>query len=175
MATVTSHQSPKPARHVKAQVNPYQAPVAVPTKHKPTRSISTPSPVPALHSARAIGVTTFLGGVIAGAILIARNHALLRNSSDGVVFLVGAFCWQVCLIAVSLSLPFVVPSMIWMMVGTAHALVFQQIASHLFAKPYESIAAGNGKWASGWYAAAAVIWTMVATLSIAIPLLILFG
>jgi hypothetical protein len=60
------------------------------------------------------------------------------------------------------------------MVGTAHALLFQKIASHLFAKPYESIAAGNGKWASGWYAAAAVLGTMVTTLSIAIPLLILF-
>ncbi|MDP1560555.1 MAG: hypothetical protein Q8M16_04075 [Pirellulaceae bacterium] len=61
------------------------------------------------------------------------------------------------------------------MVGTAHALLFQKIASHLFAKPYESIAAGNGKWASAWYAAAAVIGTMVATFSIAIPLLIQFG
>ena len=177
MATVTSHQSPKPARHVKAQVNPYQAPVAFPTQHKPTRTVSTvstPTQIPALHSARAIAATTFLGGVIAGAILIARNHALLRSKSDAVIFLFGACCWQVCLIAVSLSLPFVVPGTIWMMIGTAHALVFQQIASHLFAKPYESIAAGNGKWASGWYAAAAVLGTMVATLSIAIPLLILF-
>jgi hypothetical protein len=129
--------------------------------------------VPALHSDRAIGASTFLGGVIAGAILVARNQALLGRNSQAIIFLCGAIAWQAILIAVSLALPFEVPSGIWMGVSAAHAFLFQQIAKHVFAQPYARIAEGHGQWAPWGLAAAvtAVTITMVGSIAVAAAVL----
>lgn len=177
MATVTSQPRPKNSNRVVTPVNPYQAP----TVSTPTWNVGSPiskSPaasVPALHSDRAIGVTTFLGGVIAGAILVARNHALLGNKAQAVTFVLGAIAWQAILVAVSVALPFEVPSVIWMGVSMGHALLFQRIAKHLFAEPYARIAEGGGQWASWVLAAAAIVTTIIGVVSILVIALLLLG
>ncbi len=177
MATVSSQPRPKTPTRAAAPVNPYQAPLAT----QPSRKAASPvakcpeASVPALHSDRAIAVSTFLGGVIAGAILVARNQALLGRKTQAITFLLATMVWQAILIAVTLALPFEVPSGIWMGVSVAHALLFQQIAKQLFAQPYAQIAEGRGQWASWGIAAAAVVVTMIGVGSIAIAVAVWAG
>jgi hypothetical protein len=175
MATVSSQPRPKNSNRAATLVNPYQAPVATPPTRKAASLVTTHpvADVPALHSDRAIGASTFLGGVIAGAILVARNQALLGRNSQAIIFLCGAIAWQAILIAVSLALPFEVPSGIWMGVSAAHAFLFQQIAKHVFAQPYARIAEGHGQWAPWGLAAAvtAVTITMVGSIAVAAAVL----
>lgn len=177
MATVSSQPRPKTPNRAVTPVNPYQAPVATPPTRKAASTVaaSPEANVPALHSERAIGVSTFLGGVIAGAILVARNQMLLGRKTQAITFLLATMVWQAILIAVSLALPFEVPSGIWMGVSVAHALLFQQIAKHLFAQPYARIAEGHGQWASWGIAAAAVVVTITVVGSIAIAVAVLVG
>ncbi|MBL8891652.1 MAG: hypothetical protein JNL67_16855 [Planctomycetaceae bacterium] len=172
MATVSSQPRPKTPNRTAAPVNPYQAPVATPPTRKAASPVATrpATNVPALHSERAIGVSTFLGGAIAGAILVARNQMLLGRKTQAITFLLATMVWQAILIAVSLALPFEVPGGVWMGVSVAHALLFQQIAKHLFAQPYAQIAEGRGQWASWGIAAAAVVVTMIGVGSIAVAL-----
>jgi hypothetical protein len=181
MATVSRQPRPKTPNRVATPVNPYQTPVATTPTRQAARRVAEPvtnrpeASVPALHGDRAIAVSTFLGGVIAGAILIARNHVLLGRKSQAAFFLVGAIAWQAILIAVSLALPFEVPSGLWMGVSVAHALLFQQIAKQLFAQPYARIAEGRGQWASWGIAPAAIVVTITIVGSIAIAVAVVAG
>lgn len=173
MATVTRESSPKNSNRVAKPVNPYQTPNATSPVRKSSGPIAKPiaprpaEKVPALHSDRAILGSTLFGGVIAGAILVARNQVLLGRKTPAMLFLSGAIAWQAILIALSLSLPFEVPSQIWMCVSATHAVLFQLIAKQLFAQPYARIAEGHGQWAPWGLAAAAVVVTLIGVGSIA--------
>ncbi len=172
MATVSRQVSRRNSRKNPAKANPYQSPTVVQQKHN-----SEPGQldVPALHSVRAIGLTTFLGGVIAGAFLIARNHALQGRKSTGALFLLGAIVWQALLLGVAFSLPFEFPGGLGFLVGMAHALAFQQIAKISFAEHIQMIADGRGQWASWHYPVAAATITMGVMVGVLVTLATLFG
>lgn len=157
MATVSSPAQVRRAPNVTANANPYQTPTSVRSDRK---TVSKATSVPALHSDRAIGVASFLGGVIAGAILLARNNFLLGRIADGIMCLAVSVVWQAFLIFVALSLPFALPGGVSMGIAFGQAYLMQLIAKQSFAEQYAAIAAGRGHWGHwGW-----------ALLAIAIPL-----
>jgi len=162
MATVSSHPTAKRFQTAAANVNPYQTPTSVPGERK---AVANAAAVPALHSDRAIGVATFLGGVVAGGILVARNNFLLGRNADGVMFLTGAVFWQAFLIGLALALPFALPGGISIMICLAHAFGMKFIAQQMFAEQYAEITAGRGQWGH---------WGL-ALLAIAIPLVTIFS
>ena len=170
MATVSTQPRSKRANQA-STVNPYQTPAPVEQSRKATKEIAAP----ALHSDRTIGVTTFLGGVIAGAILIARNNVLVGRTGGGILFLLVAIVWQAVLIGVALALPFDMPTGVGFLVGMAHAVALQQLAKHWFAKPYALLAAGRGQWGHWGLAAAAIAVTLGCTVSIIAFLVTYFG
>jgi hypothetical protein len=131
-------------------VNPYQAPATA----RATRSRVQPTPqVPALHGDRSIAMATFVGGVISGSVLFARNLWLLGRTAAA-------------LTAIALSLPWDVPLGIWMIVGVTHTLVFQQMAKATFRNSYAQIADGHGRLAHWGLAVVLTTATLVLTISI---------
>lgn len=162
MATVPNSLQVQRSKNAPANPNPYQTP----SNTRMERKIAVQATVvPALHSDRTIGVATFLGGVVAGAILITRNNFMLGQKADAVLFLMASIVWQAILIGVALVLPFALPSGVSMGIVFGQAFVMQLIAKHSFAKQYATIAAGRGQWGHwGW-----------AALSIAVPVVTIFS
>ncbi len=148
MATVSGPTQVRRAPNVTANANPYQTPASTRSDRK---TVSKATSVPALHSDRAIGVASFLGGVIAGAILLARNNFLLGRITDGIMCLAVSVVWQAFVIFVALSLPFALPGGISMGIVFGQAHLMQLIAKQSFAEQYAAIAAGRGQWGHwGW-------------------------
>jgi hypothetical protein len=144
-------------------VNPYQAPATA----RATRSRVQPTPqVPALHGDRSIAMATFVGGVISGSVLFARNLWLLGRTAAALTAVALAVVWQGLLSGIALSLPWDVPLGIWMIVGVTHTLVFQQMAKATFRNSYAQIADGHGRLAHWGLAVVLTTATLVLTISI---------
>lgn len=159
MATVSSQPQVQRSKNPAVNANTYLTPASVRSDRK---TVSTAATVPALHSDVTIGVATFLGGIIAGAILVSRNHFLLGKKADAIALFVAAIVWVVFLVGVALSLPDE-PILIRVFFGVitlGHAFGMLLIAQNQFAEQYAAITAGRGRWGHwGW-----------ALLAIAIPL-----
>lgn len=143
MATVSSPTQVRRVPNATANANPYQTPAGI---RSDRNSLSEAASVPALYSDRVIGVTSFLGGVVAGAILSARNFFLLGRTADAILFLLAAIVWQAFLIGVALAFPLELPSGVSMGLAFGHAFLMQFIARRSFAEQYAAIAAGRGRW-----------------------------
>ena len=80
-----------------SELNPYQPPTA-----------DSPAPTSAqarLYTAQQIGIAAFLGGPIAGCLLLASNYAALGRASRRVQAIVWGFVSTVLVILVGLALP----------------------------------------------------------------------
>jgi len=153
MATV-SIQAP-------SRLNPYQTPAVAPQGRL---AASKEQAGPVLHGVRSIGIATFLGGVIAGSILMARNFWQLGQSVNAIACVAFAIVWQAFLVALAIVLPSGLPGGFGVFIGLVHAFAFQHIATAYFAKEYAMIAQGHGRSAHWSMAVLVTVGTLIVTL-----------
>lgn len=164
MSTVTMQSRSQRSRQATGSGNPFLAHMTA-LKVQPTET--TKSDGPSLHRPMEIAISTFVGGILAGALLMARNHVLLGQKLVAVAFLLGAIAFKFVLLAAFLLLTFTWPHIILILVNVSLPLLFIWVAMDSFAKPYALIAAGRGKWSSSYYAVAVTIASILVDMAIA--------